>query len=88
MFSICGKFAPLTIYNIYERTSTILYVDDDTDDLLLISDAFEKYTDHLTVLHAHNCHNKDGKFFAPCRQYDNTSTDTDQSQRIQGELHY
>lgn len=33
---------------------TILYVDDDIDDLQLISDAFEKYTDHLRVIHASN----------------------------------
>lgn len=33
---------------------TILYVDDDMDDLLLIADAFEKYTDHLRVIHARN----------------------------------
>ena len=33
---------------------TILYVDDDIDDLQLISDAFEKYTDHLRVVHAGN----------------------------------
>ena len=34
------------------RSYTILYVDDDMDDLLLISEAFEKYTDHLKVIHA------------------------------------
>lgn len=33
---------------------TILYVDDDMDDLLLVTEAFEKYTDHLRVIHAHN----------------------------------
>jgi CheY-like chemotaxis protein len=33
---------------------TILYVDDDKDDLMLISEAFEKYTDHLRVVHAFN----------------------------------
>ncbi|WP_121357706.1 response regulator [Flavisolibacter nicotianae] len=33
---------------------TILYVDDDRDDLMLIADAFEKYTEHLTVVHAYN----------------------------------
>jgi CheY-like chemotaxis protein len=33
---------------------TILYVDDDMDDLLLIGEAFEKYTDHLRVVHAKN----------------------------------
>lgn len=37
-----------------KRSYTILYVDDDIDDLLLISDAFEKYTDHLKVIHASN----------------------------------
>lgn len=37
-----------------KRSYTILYVDDDIDDLHLISDAFEKYTDHLIVLHACN----------------------------------
>lgn len=37
------------------RTSyTILYVDDDQDDLLFIAEAFEKYTDHLRVIHAGN----------------------------------
>lgn len=36
------------------RSYTILYVDDDIDDLLIISDAFEKYTDHLNVIHASN----------------------------------
>ena len=35
-----------------KRSYTILYVDDDHDDLLIISEAFEKYTDHLTVVHA------------------------------------
>lgn len=33
---------------------TILYVDDDLDDLMLITDAFQKYTHHLNVIHAHN----------------------------------
>ncbi|MGZ3879689.1 MAG: response regulator [Flavisolibacter sp.] len=37
-----------------KRSYTILYVDDDADDLVLISEAFEKYTDHLSVLHAGN----------------------------------
>jgi len=37
-----------------KRSYTILYVDDDIDDLLLISEAFEKYTDHLKVIHASN----------------------------------
>lgn len=37
-----------------KRSYTILYVDDDIDDLHFISDAFEKYTDHLTVIHANN----------------------------------
>ena len=37
-----------------KRSYTILYVDDDADDLALISEAFEKYTDHLKVLHAAN----------------------------------
>jgi CheY-like chemotaxis protein len=37
-----------------KRSYTILYVDDDIDDLHLISEAFEKYTHHLTVIHAHN----------------------------------
>ena len=35
-----------------KRSYTILYVEDDHDDLLIISEAFEKYTDHLTVVHA------------------------------------
>ena len=34
------------------KSYTILYVDDDLDDLHLISDAFQKYTDNLTVVHA------------------------------------
>lgn len=37
-----------------KKSYTILYVDDDHDDLMLIADAFEKYTDHLRVVHAHN----------------------------------
>lgn len=37
-----------------KKSYTILYVDDDIDDLFLISDAFEKYTDHLRVVHAGN----------------------------------
>ena|ERR1700730_8436990 len=36
------------------RSYTILYVEDDHDDLLIISEAFEKYTEHLTVIHAHH----------------------------------
>ena len=36
------------------RSYTILYVDDDKDDLSVISDAFEKYTQHLKISHAHN----------------------------------
>lgn len=36
------------------RSYTILYVDDDKDDLAVISDAFEKYTEHLRIVHAHN----------------------------------
>jgi CheY-like chemotaxis protein len=36
------------------RNYTILYVDDDIDDLYLISEAFETYTDHLTIVHAAN----------------------------------
>jgi CheY-like chemotaxis protein len=39
---------------IMTRSYTILYVDDDADDLSLISEAFERYTDHLTVVHAGN----------------------------------
>jgi CheY-like chemotaxis protein len=37
-----------------KRSYTILYVDDDADDLMLIAEAFERYTDHLTVVHANN----------------------------------
>jgi CheY-like chemotaxis protein len=37
-----------------KRSYTILYVDDDIDDVYLISEAFEKYTDHLTIVHADN----------------------------------
>lgn len=36
------------------KSYTILYVDDDQDDLMLIAEAFEKYTDHLRVIHAYN----------------------------------
>lgn len=36
------------------KSYTILYVDDDHDDLMLIADAFERYTDYLKVVHAHN----------------------------------
>ena len=36
------------------RSYTILYVDDDHDDLLLVSEAFEKHTDDLRVIHAYN----------------------------------
>ena len=37
-----------------KRNYSILYVDDDVDDLFLISEAFEKFTDDLTVVHAEN----------------------------------
>ena len=37
-----------------KRIYTILYVDDDHDDFILIADAFEKYTEHLIVVHAYN----------------------------------
>lgn len=47
-----GTFAPTA--QSMKRSYTILYVDDDADDLALISEAFEKYTDHLTVVHANN----------------------------------
>lgn len=33
---------------------TILYVDDDLDDLMLITDAFQKYTPNIEITHAHN----------------------------------
>jgi CheY-like chemotaxis protein len=33
---------------------TILYADDDKEDLSIISEAFEKYTDNLRVSHAYN----------------------------------
>ncbi|HWJ90456.1 MAG TPA: response regulator [Flavisolibacter sp.] len=33
---------------------TILYVDDDHDDLMLIAEAFEKYTSNLRVINAYN----------------------------------
>ena len=35
---------------------TILYCEDDDDDLLIISDAFEKYTEDLRIHHARNGH--------------------------------
>lgn len=37
-----------------QRTNTVLYVDDDIDDFSLISEAFAKYSDSLTVVHAGN----------------------------------
>ena len=37
-----------------KRSYSILYVDDDIDDLFLISEAFEKFTDDLRVVHADN----------------------------------
>jgi CheY-like chemotaxis protein len=36
------------------RSYTILYADDDHEDLKMISEAFEKYTHHLKVAHAYN----------------------------------
>lgn len=33
---------------------TILHVDDDEEDLMLIAEAFEKHTDQLRVIHANN----------------------------------
>ena len=33
---------------------TILYADDDKEDLSIISGAFEKHTDHLRISHAYN----------------------------------
>lgn len=43
-----------------KKSYTILYVDDDHDDLLLIADAFERYTEHLRVVHA--CNGIEGLF--------------------------
>ena len=37
-----------------KRSDSILYVDDDIDDLFLISEAFEKFTDDFRVVHADN----------------------------------
>jgi CheY-like chemotaxis protein len=37
-----------------KRSYTILYMDDDSDDLEIISDAFLRYTNELKVLHARN----------------------------------
>jgi len=37
-----------------KRSYTILYADDDHEDLKMISEAFEKYTEHLKVAHAYN----------------------------------
>lgn len=37
-----------------DRSYTILYIDDDDDDLMIIAEAFEKYTDNLRVVHAYN----------------------------------
>lgn len=39
-----------------KQSYTILYVDDDQDDLLLITEAFAKYTEKLTVINACNGH--------------------------------
>jgi len=36
------------------RSYSILYVDDDIDDLFLISEAFEKFTHDLKVVHSEN----------------------------------
>src|SRR6478609_4637879 len=36
------------------KSYTILYMDDDHDDLQLISEAFLKYTEKLTIVHAYN----------------------------------
>jgi CheY-like chemotaxis protein len=36
------------------KSYTILYIDDDHDDLMLLAEAFEKHTDHLRVVHAYN----------------------------------
>ena len=36
------------------RSYSILYVEDDADDLLIIAEAFEKYTDNLKIVHAHH----------------------------------
>jgi CheY-like chemotaxis protein len=33
---------------------TILYVEDDLDDLFIVQQAFENYNDTITVVHAHN----------------------------------
>jgi CheY-like chemotaxis protein len=33
---------------------TILYIDDDDDDLMIVADAFERYTTNLRIIHAHN----------------------------------
>ena len=37
-----------------KRSYTILYADDDHEDLKIISEAFEQYTEHLKVAHAYN----------------------------------
>jgi CheY-like chemotaxis protein len=37
-----------------KKSYTILYADDDRDDLSVLSEAFEKYTDHLRVSHAYD----------------------------------
>ena len=36
------------------RTYTILYADDDPDDLMIISEAFEKYTNNMRVMQVYN----------------------------------
>ncbi len=41
-----------------KKSYTILYVDDDYDDLFLISEAFSNYTEKLKVVHA--CNGKEG----------------------------
>ena len=37
-----------------ETRHTILYVEDDLDDLFIVQQAFESYNDSIAVVHAHN----------------------------------
>jgi CheY-like chemotaxis protein len=48
------SFSPSLKNGLMTSRYTILYIDDDQDDLLIISQAFQKYSDHFTVIHAYH----------------------------------
>jgi CheY-like chemotaxis protein len=56
VYTLRANFAiPLnTPFSDMKRSYTVLYVDDDQDDLFLLAEAFEQYTDNLIVAHAYN----------------------------------